>query len=171
MPPVVSRLSTQLMYRLTDDQYHKDMYLAAINNALQQKIRVCCPRRHASRAPWLSLPQGISESFDELVDQFNPKQSLAEGPLSTAQLRLWVVALSHVVSRLERCHSALVEAVVSMPWTTLDSAFVKSYIAFVGMLVSAKPEYLTVVLERVANGFTYRAHLPFCDAGALIRSP
>ena len=48
-------------------------------------------------------------------------------------------------------------AVVRMPWTTTDTNFVKSYISFIGMLVSAKPEYLTVVLEKIASGFTYRA--------------
>lgn len=39
----------------------------------------------------------------------------------------------------------------------MDSNFVKSYISFVGMLVSAKPEYLTLVLGKIASGFTYRA--------------
>lgn len=39
----------------------------------------------------------------------------------------------------------------------MDSNLVKSYISFVGMLVSAKPEYLTLVLGKIANGFTYRA--------------
>lgn len=100
--------------------------------------------------------QGISQSFDELVNQFNPKQDPTDTPLPPAQLRLWIVALSHVVSRLERCHATLVEAVVGMPWTTMDGNFAKSYISFVGMLVSAKPEYLTVVLEKIAGGLTYR---------------
>lgn len=39
----------------------------------------------------------------------------------------------------------------------MDSVFVKSYTSFVGMLVSAKPEYLNLVLDKVANGLTYRA--------------
>lgn len=74
----------------------------------------------------------------------------------TAQLRLWILALSHVISRLERPHAALVEAVVSMSWTTMDSVFVKSYTVFVGMLLSAKPEYLSIVLAKIAQGFTHR---------------
>lgn len=78
---------------------------------------------------------------------------------SSSQLRLWIIALSHVVSRLERVHAALVDAVISMQWATMDNSFVKSYTSFVGMLVSAKPEYLTLVLGKIANGFTYRA---FC---------
>jgi len=72
------------------------------------------------------------------------------------QLRIWVAALSHVVSQLERTHSALAEAVIDMPWTTMDAIFVKTYIAFIGMLVSARPEYLSLVLERTARGFTFR---------------
>ena len=72
------------------------------------------------------------------------------------QLRLWVSALSHVVSQLERTHSALVEAVINVPWTTMDITFVKEYISFIGMLVSARPEYLSLVLEQTARGFTFR---------------
>ena len=107
----------------------------------------------------LNYVQGINDSFDELVDQFNPKRALNNGTLSTSQLRLWIIALSHVVSRLERCHWALVEAVVNMPWTTMDSNLAKSYVSFIGVLVSAKPEYLTLVLEKIASGFTCRAWL------------
>ncbi|GJE84320.1 RNA polymerase I-specific transcription initiation factor RRN3 [Phanerochaete sordida] len=129
-----------------DEQYRKDMYLAFINNALQQKAK------------------GISEAFDELVDQFNPKQANADSATTSAQLRLWILALSHVVSRLERVHSALVEAVISMQWTTMDNNFVKSYTSFVGMLVSAKPEYLTLVLGKIASGFTYQSGLQALDA-------
>ena len=102
---------------------------------------------------------GRRDSFDELVNQFNPKPDTANPTSSSAQLRLWLVALSHVVSRLERTHSTLVEAVVGMPWTTMDSSFVKTYTSFVGMLVSAKPEYLTIILGKIANGFTYRAYI------------
>ena len=93
----------------------------------------------------------------ELVNQFNPKRTAGEGP-STAQLRLWILALSHVISRLERPHAALVEAVVNMAWTTMDNVFVKSYIVFIGMLLSAKPEYLSLVLTKITQGFKYRSY-------------
>lgn len=46
-----------------------------------------------------------------------------------------------------------------MPWTTMDSQFVKSYTSFIGMLVSARPEYLSLVLEKIVQGLTYSA----CD--------
>jgi RNA polymerase I-specific transcription initiation factor RRN3 len=91
------------------------------------------------------------------VNQFNTKRTTEDGASIAAQLRLWMVALSHVVSRLERQHFALVEAIVNMPWTTMDSAFVKSYTIFIGMLLSARPEYLSIVLSKIAQGFTHRA--------------
>ncbi|KAF9006640.1 RNA polymerase I-specific transcription initiation factor RRN3 [Cyathus striatus] len=122
-----------------DEKVRKDMYLAFVNNALQQKSN------------------GISEPFDELVNQFNPKKLPNEGVAQLAQLRLWILALSHVVSRLERTHSALVEAIVNMPWITLDTTTVKSYTVFIGMLLSAKPEYLSLVLGKIAQGFTYQS--------------
>ncbi|TFK43795.1 RNA polymerase I-specific transcription initiation factor RRN3 [Crucibulum laeve] len=130
-----------------DEKYRKDMYLAFVNNALQQKTN------------------GITDSFDELVNQFNPKRAQTDGAPQLAQLRLWILALSHVVSRLERTHAVLVEAVVSMPWTTLDTATVKSYTVFIGMLLSARPEYLSLVLGKIAQGFTHQYGLQTLDAG------
>ncbi|KIK67716.1 hypothetical protein GYMLUDRAFT_36459 [Collybiopsis luxurians FD-317 M1] len=123
-----------------EEKTRKNMYLAFVNNALQEKI------------------SGKTESFDELVSQFNPKRSPTELPFpQPAQLRLWILALSHVVSRLERTHSSLVEAIINMPWVTMDNASVRSYIVFVGMLLSARPEYLSLVLGKLSLGFTHQA--------------
>ncbi|ESK95127.1 ribosomal dna transcription factor rrn3 [Moniliophthora roreri MCA 2997] len=125
-----------------DEKTRKDMYLSFVNNALHQK----------------SL--GITEPFDELVNQFNPKRSPTELPFpQPAQLRLWILALSHVVSRLERTHVALVESIVNMPWVTMDTATVKSYTVFIGVLLSARPEYLSLVLSKIAQGFTYQSDI------------
>ena len=44
---------------------------------------------------------------------------------------------------------------------TLDTATVKSYTLFIGMLLSARPEYLSLVLAKIAVGFTYREFLPY----------
>ena len=96
----------------------------------------------SSGAPADLRSQGDSEDFDELVRQFNFKGLSNDTPALGPQLRLWISALSHVVSRLERTHCALPEAIITMPWTTMDSQFVKSYTSFIGMFVSARPEYL-----------------------------
>lgn len=63
----------------------------------------------------------------------------------------------HVVSRLDRTHMALIEAIMRLPWMTMDSNLVKTYTSFIEILVSARPEYLSLVLRRIAQGFTYRA--------------
>ena len=111
----------------------------------------------SSGAPANIRSKGNSEDFDELVRQFNFKGLPSETPAPGPQLRLWISALSHVVSRLERIHSALPEAIITMPWTTMDNQFVKSYTSFIGMLVSARPEYLSIVLEKIVQGLTYCA--------------
>jgi RNA polymerase I-specific transcription initiation factor RRN3 len=94
------------------------------------------------------------------VNHFDPKKDSDAGAFHTAQLRHWLLALSHVVSRLERTHSALVEAIVEIPWTTMDSTIVKSYVHFIGTLLSARPEYLSLILGKITHGFTYRSSQP-----------
>lgn len=84
------------------------------------------------------------------------KQNVQDATPQIGELRFWLSALSHVVSRLEKTHAALVEAVINMPWMVLDAALVKTYTIFIGMLLSARPEYLALVLARIAQGFTYR---------------
>ena len=48
----------------------------------------------------------------------------------------------------------------------MDTGFVKAYTSFIGMLVSARPEYLSLVLGKIAHGFTYRAYF-LLASGAL----
>ena len=95
-----------------------------------------------------------------LIDQFNVEKSAFDAPSPIPQLRQWLHALMHVVSRLDRTHMALIEAIVRLPWMTMDSSFVKTYTSFIRILVSAGPEYLSLVLGRIARGFTYRESCP-----------
>ena len=151
-----------------DEKYRKEMYLAFINDALQKKLAVSSVEAIIDDL-LLTPSKGFTETFEELVSQFNIKRISSDQPTppyQPAQLRLWFSALSHVVSRLERTHSALVQAIVGMPWTTLDGTTVKSYTVFLGNLVSARPEYLSLVLSKIAHGFTYRE-----SALALVRRP
>lgn len=131
------------------------MYLAFVNNALQQKkeVRFSCFMLTEARSD--TRFQGNDEAFDELVGQFNPKNFVGDVATPLNQLRLLISALSHVVSQLDRAHASLVEAVVSMPWTTMESNFVKSYVSFIGILASARPEYLSLILRKLALGLTY----------------
>ncbi|TFL05871.1 RNA polymerase I-specific transcription initiation factor RRN3 [Pterulicium gracile] len=120
-----------------DDKYRQTMYMSFVRNALQQKLT------------------GASENFDVLVSQFKPPASGTSNVLDPSELRYWLSALSHVVSRLERPHAPLVSAIIHFPWTLMDNATVKAHMVFVGMLLSARPEYLSLVLESIAQGLTY----------------
>ncbi|KAG6330825.1 hypothetical protein ID866_8263 [Astraeus odoratus] len=127
-----------------DEQFKKDMYIAFINKALQGKL------------------DGQSKDFDDLVDQFSPRKT--KESTTSSQLRLWILALSHVLSRLERRHAPLVEAIVNLPWTVMDANFAKSYTDFMGMLLSARPEYLSLVLGKISQGLTYQSGLQALNA-------
>lgn len=102
----------------------------------------------------------MTEHYDDLVRQFNPKTLSQESQQPLLQLRSYLTALTHVISKLDKSHFVLVDAIVGMPWTTMDSVFVKIYISFIGMLVSARPEYLTLVLERIAQAFSFCEPFP-----------
>ena len=152
---VARPIATNSRVKKTQKLY-RDMHLAFVNNALEHmsQVRVCLL---LMRCCVDLRSQGNPEDFDELVSQFSFKGSSNDTPAPALQLRLWISALSHVVSRLERTHSALPRAIITMPWTTMDSKFAESYTSFIGMLVSARPEYLTLILEEIAQGFTYSA--------------
>ncbi|CAG8681198.1 10839_t:CDS:2, partial [Acaulospora colombiana] len=71
----------------------------------------------------------------------------SSSPYNYAQLNNWLLALSHVVSQLDKRYVALVESIIHMPWTTSpDETFVKSYVNFVGMLVSARTEWVNMLV-------------------------
>jgi len=91
-----------------------------------------------------------------LIEQFNIEKTPFDTPSPIPQLRQWLQALMHVVSRLDRTHMALIDAIMRLPWMTMDSSLVKTYTSFIKILVSARPEYLSLVLGRIAQGFTYR---------------
>ena len=125
---------------------------------LFNKKPLCAPTPRVlipSESVW--HPQGNNDSYDMLVDQFNIKKTSYDAPSPIPQLRLWLHALMHVVSRLDRTHMALIEAILRLPWMIMDSSLVKTYTSFIQILVSARPEYLSLVLSRIAQGFTYRA--------------
>jgi len=91
-----------------------------------------------------------------LIEQFNIEKTPFDTPSPIPQLRQWLQALMHVVSRLDRTHMALIDAIMRLPWMAMDSNLVKTYTSFIKILVSARPEYLSLVLSRIAQGFTYR---------------
>ncbi|KAJ3545477.1 hypothetical protein NMY22_g2430 [Coprinellus aureogranulatus] len=129
-PSIRRPIVTNSRIRQQGENLRRDMHLAFVNNALQEKT------------------QGRSGPFDELVNQFNFKSNPTNAP---NQIRFWISALSHVVSKLEKTHAALVEAIVNMPWTLLDDATVRLYTVFIGFhpsIIDTSPGHhlLTTIL-------------------------
>ncbi|KAG9015414.1 hypothetical protein FRB94_000018 [Tulasnella sp. JGI-2019a] len=137
--PTRSRTRSQTTLK-ADEAYKKDMYLLFVRNALKEKA------------------QGKASDFDQLVARFSPSAITGQtASSSSTELMAWISALTHVVSGLERVHAPLVDALVALPWATMDEDVVRSYMSFLGMLVSARPEYLTGILAKIVRGFTYQS--------------
>lgn len=169
----------------------KGMYLAFIDDAFAQRQKVSRrdSLRERSIAPLVAavasrtsqfaetdclLTQGSNERYHELLSQFrsllpNPSQqpsstaSSSTLPPTPSQLRIWLDALTHVVSKLDKTHTPLVETILAIPWATMDDQFVSAYVRFVGALVSARTEWLRSVLEKCVKGFKYRESHPRGD--------
>jgi RNA polymerase I-specific transcription initiation factor RRN3 len=114
--------------------------------------------------------------YNELVSQFSAVAPMAtststsseQKPTSSSQLRHWLSALSHVVSQLDKRYITLVEAIVYTPWTTFsDENLVKIYINFIGVLVSARTEYLSLVAGSTINRLTHRKCSHVCIVSQL----
>ncbi|GAA6000604.1 hypothetical protein JCM10207_004572 [Rhodosporidiobolus poonsookiae] len=140
--------------------YRRAMYAAFIKDAFEQRA------------------QGDNTGYNQIITQFRSllpsataapsshsastsADALAQGvPLS--QLRSWLEMLVAVVSKLDQSHAPLVETILSVPWATTEDSFVVAYTRFVGALVSARTEWLKVVLEKCVKGFKYRS--PYTQA-------
>ncbi|BGP13346.1 hypothetical protein JCM10213_001467 [Rhodosporidiobolus nylandii] len=148
--------------------YRRAMYAAYINDAFEKRA------------------QGINDGYNSIIAQFRsllPNPPSAEPSTSTAapstsssdekkgvslaQLRAWLDALTNVVSKLDQSHAPLVETILAVPWATTEENFVAAYMRFVGALVSARTEWLKVVLEKCVKGFKYRSPYTQISAHAL----
>lgn len=104
---------------------------------------------------YILVSQGDPSAYEQLTRKFTMSFALKETALAQ-ELQLLIHALSHVVSQLDRRCSTLVSAIINLQWAAADSAFVKSYIAFIGLLLSAQSQYGIAVLERAVEGLTHR---------------
>lgn len=122
----------------------------------------------AARLTFRNDPQGDNEEYNQIIVQFrallpsataSTAASTSSGqPTATplSQLRSWLEALTSVVSKLDQSHAPLVETILSIPWAVTEEGFTTAYMRFVGALVSARTEWLKMVLEKCVRGFKYR---------------
>ncbi|GAA5959051.1 hypothetical protein JCM3765_006322 [Sporobolomyces pararoseus] len=143
--------------------YRRAMYSAFLNDAFEKRYR------------------GDNSSYNEIISQFrallpssgplpasqDPSTSTQTSTAPLVQLRTWLDALTSVVSKLDQSHEPLVETILAVPWATTEEAFVSAYMRFIGALVSARTEWLKVVLDKCVKGFKYRSPYTLASPAAL----
>lgn len=128
---------------------YQGMYLSFVINALSEREK------------------GNTGPYYELLVQF-AEPSTGRSGASASSLRSLLAALSHVVSDLDRSHAKLVESIFALPWTSMDDSFAQMWIKFVCSLVSARSEWLSVILTKATKALSYRLEwLPYQFADEL----
>jgi RNA polymerase I-specific transcription initiation factor RRN3 len=102
--------------------------------------------------------RGIMGNYNDLLASFLPtplEPVPALGPLLplirslTANVNLLSPAL----------HGRLVTAILTLPWASTEDRFVKAYIGWAGVLISAHPDWTKEVIGMAVKGLTWRTFL------------
>ena len=93
--------------------------------------------------------------YNELLAHFLPSPSVPVPPLPPL-LHLIRTVTSHVSLLSPDIHSSLVSAIISLPWATGDEKFVKTFVGWAGVLVSAHPGWAKEVATMAVRGLTWR---------------
>lgn len=147
--PVKSALSSSARLALgppggsnsgVSDKYKRSMYIAFVDNAFAERER------------------GSNKSYWDFVAQFRASAISLNASSNTQSLSLWLLALSHHVSKLDAAsHSQLVENILDLPWAGASDEFAKSWCRFVCALVSARTEWAGSVLGRIVKAMRWRS--------------
>ncbi|KAM0751693.1 RNA polymerase I-specific transcription initiation factor RRN3 [Meredithblackwellia eburnea MCA 4105] len=155
------------------NSYKKGMFLAFIDDAFARRAKGDNVRYSELIAQFRSLLPSATKRPDQppssssLAAPAGPSSSSPNADPASPQLKVWLDALTHVVSKLDKTHAPLVETIISLPWATLDDSFVAAYVRFIGALVSARTEWLRPVLEKCVKGFKYRSHYTASSPAAM----
>lgn len=108
------------------------------------------------------VPRALKESADgnmanynDLLAHFLPTALQTTVPLAPI-LPLLRALTAHVSLLSPEIHSALISAIVALPWAAGDDRFVKCYVGFAGVLVSAHPVWAKEVVGMAIKGLTWR---------------
>lgn len=99
--------------------------------------------------------RGEMGNYNDLLAHFLPTAT-APVPALPPLLPL-LRAISAQVSLLQPgVHSALVSAIVDLPWAHGDERFVKTFVGWAGVLVSAHPTWTKEVVQMASKGLAWR---------------
>lgn len=115
--------------------------------------------------------QGKLINYNDLLAHFLPSAS-APNPSLPGLLPLLRALTAHVSLLSPEYHSALISAVLALPWAAGEDKFVRVFIGFCGVLVSAQPGWAKEVVTMAIRGLRWRessqvSHSLFSDRQSL----
>lgn len=98
---------------------------------------------------------GNMANYNDLLAHFLPTTAQPTPPLQPLQPLL--KALTMNVSLLSpHVHRPLVSAIIGLPWATGEERFVRTYVGWAGVVVSAQPEWTKEILKMALRGLRWR---------------
>jgi RNA polymerase I-specific transcription initiation factor RRN3 len=119
----------------------------------RQLIGVFVPRALKEAA------EGKMANYNDLVAHFLPKPLDPNGVALPPLLPLLRALTSNVSLLRPELHGSLVTAIIALPWATADDRFVKTYVGWAGVLVSAHPVWAKEVVAMAVKGFRWREYM------------
>jgi RNA polymerase I-specific transcription initiation factor RRN3 len=100
--------------------------------------------------------QGNDTPYLELTSHFLPTPTTPIPDL-TSLISLIQAMISNINLLQASTHASLVKAIINLPWASAgDEPFVRIYTGFLGVLCSAKTEWIGEVVNMAVKGLTWR---------------
>jgi RNA polymerase I-specific transcription initiation factor RRN3 len=113
--------------------------------------------------------RGDSEGFEHIKEIFTPRRKGDDdGSVDQVEMRQYLLALTNSCSSLGRNCKGLVATMLACEWMGRDEIFVKSYLQFLGSLVSAQGIYVGSVLGMLVEHFLGGRTILLAYTGALL---
>jgi RNA polymerase I-specific transcription initiation factor RRN3 len=108
--------------------------------------------------------RGIMGNYNDLLASFLPTPLVPVPPLGP--LLPLIRSLTANVNLLSpTLHGRLVTAIINLPWAATEERFVKAYIGWAGVLISAHPDWTKEVIGMAVRGLTWRECLSSASSG------
>ena len=102
--------------------------------------------------------KGEMGNYNDLLAHFLPTPTNPSPALATLLPLLRAIS-AHVSLLKPEVHGALVSAIVGLPWAHGDERFVKTFVGWAGVLVSAHPGWTKEVVQMAIKGLAWREFL------------
>ncbi|WVQ96479.1 hypothetical protein IAU59_003584 [Kwoniella sp. CBS 9459] len=99
--------------------------------------------------------QGNMTHYNDLLSHFLPTATQST-PALPPLLPLLRAISAHVSLLAPETHSPLVTAIINLPWATGDEKFVKTFVGWAAVLVSAQPGWAKEVVGMAVKGLTWQ---------------